>query len=75
MVPCQTQPNSDDCGLFASAFAIDWALGHDIEDITYKVPRMRQHLIECLEMGCIQRFPQLHNIKSGRYEKSRSVDV
>ena len=45
--------NSDDCGLFASAFPLDWALGHPIEDITYKVPRMCQHLIECLEVGCI----------------------
>lgn len=75
LIPCQTQPNSDDCGLFASAFAMEWALGNTIEGITYAVPRMRQHLLECLEMGSIQGFPRLHTNKKGRNEQSRTVYV
>ena len=57
VVPIEKQPNGSDCGVCASAFAFEWALGSTSMDREYNGPSMRQHLCECLESGKVVAFP------------------
>ena len=54
----QRQPNGRDCGIFAIAVATELANGRDPSFCYWDVARMRPHLIESLEGGRIEPFPQ-----------------
>lgn len=54
----QRQPNSFDCGVFAIATATELALGKDPRLCYWDTTRMRIHLIQCLEQGKMESFPQ-----------------
>ena len=54
----QRQPNGSDCGVFALAFATELAHGCNPVFCRYSVPKMREHLLTCLESGKMQPFPQ-----------------
>ena len=56
VVPVQKQIKGSDCGVYASAFAFEWALGSTSMDRKYNDPSMRQHLCECLESGQVVAF-------------------
>ena len=43
----QKQRGSDDCGVFAIAFALHAALGHCLEEIKFDQATMRDHLLKC----------------------------
>ncbi len=51
------QPNSYDCGVFAIAFATEIAHGYNPIWAQFDVGQMRNHLLDCLEKGCLSRFP------------------
>ena len=53
----QYQKGSQDCGLFAIAFACEICFGKDPSSVTFVQSTMRQHLIEGLEQGNILPFP------------------
>ena len=55
--PFQKQPNGDDCGLFAIASAVCLAEGQDPSEVNWDVHQMRTHLLECLQKGCLEKFP------------------
>lgn len=58
MLQCQHQTGSTDCGLFAIAWAVEFANGNKPENVTFDQKKMRAHLIQCIDNGKILRFPQ-----------------
>jgi len=60
-LPCSQQPNSNDCGLYAAAFAFEIATDECYDLMrNYDTSQMRQHLEECLTMGLLIPFPASH---------------
>ena len=54
------QTNTNDCGVFALAYATELALGAaDPAMCDWVVEKMRQHLLLCLERGRMEPFPML----------------
>ena len=53
----QRQSGSNDCGVFAIAFALHAALGQCIGELTFDQSKMRKHLLECFEAGILTPFP------------------
>ena len=66
----QKQLGSSDCGLFATAFAIDLAEGNDPRSLYFSQTEMRNHLFHCFKKGGLECFPQ-NKIFSGQ---RRQVD-
>ena len=56
-VNVQYHKGSQDCGLFAIAFACEICFGKDPSSVTFVQSTMRQHVIEGLEQGNILPFP------------------
>ena len=56
-VPIQQQTNGSNCGIFAIAFATCLALGTNPIHVTFDIPRMRPHLLDCFKEGKITMFP------------------
>lgn len=56
-MPVQQQTNGSDCGVFAVAFATCLVYGQNPCNVTFDVPKMRPHLIQCLKRGCMNLFP------------------
>lgn len=58
----QQQPNYNDCGVFAIAFATSLVCGSDPASTTYDHPLMRNHLIKMLKNLIIEHFPVVDNL-------------
>ena len=58
----QVQPNSNDCGLFAIAFAITISSGQAPENLLFEVEHMRSHLISCFEKKEMKPFPLIEEV-------------
>ena len=56
-VPVQQQLNGSDCGVFAIAFATCLVYGIKPEGVTFDIPKMRPHLLHCLNAHLITPFP------------------
>lgn len=55
----QKQPNGNDCGLFAIAFAVSLVYNYiKPEKVKYNQNLMRSHLIKIFECNVIEHFPQ-----------------
>jgi len=54
----QHQPNYNDCGVFAIAFATSLLFNIKPDKVKYEHKLMRPHLIQMLETNIIQHFPQ-----------------
>ena len=63
----QYQKGSQDCGLFAIAFACEICFGKDPSSVKFVQSTMRQHFIEGLEQGNILPFHQLCDDKDHRW--------
>ena len=53
------QPNANDCGIHAVAYATELAYGADPVVCSWDMPNMRQHLIHCFESGVLTQFPKI----------------
>ena len=53
----QRQNGTQDCGLFAIAFAMSIACGEDPSKRTYNQDLMREHLVDCFSKKVVQLFP------------------
>ena len=51
MVPVHQQEGSEDCGVFAIAYAVELAFGGDPRAVIYRQESMRSHLESCLCEG------------------------
>ena len=58
LMPVQHQTNSNDCGLFAFAFATDLAGGIDPAERYYDEKDLRNHLLQCFRNNEINQCPQ-----------------
>ena len=56
-LPVQQQKNGSDCGVFAIAFATCIVYGIKPEEVSFDIPKMRPHLVECLRSNTIVPFP------------------
>jgi hypothetical protein len=65
-VPCDPQPNGSDCGVYAAAFAAEWASGSLACDVGFDHSQMRLHLVKCLEKGVLDVFPKSGVKRRGR---------
>ena len=54
----QQQPNGNDCGVFAIAFAVSLLFGLKPNTIRYEHSLMRNHLLRIFETNIIEHFPQ-----------------
>ena len=54
----QRQAGSNDCGLFAIAFALHAALGDNLNEAVFDQSQLRPHLVDCLTKGKLTSFPQ-----------------
>ena len=78
IVDVMRQQNSYDCGLHAVAAATDIVFAKDPVKSRWDFPRMRPHLLQCLEEGKISPFPVIAErpIRFGRRIKlGREIDV
>ena len=71
------QSGSNDCGLFAIAFATALALGVKPELFLFDQSKMRRHLQQCLERGKMQMFPVIkkRRTKTSSVKKTQAVPV
>jgi len=58
----QSQPNGNDCGVFAIAFAVSLLFDLQPNRIIYDHNLMRQHLAEMFQSKKIEHFPQITGI-------------
>jgi hypothetical protein len=56
--PMQQQANSDDCGLFAIAAAMDLCMGINPSGVQYDERQLRTHFAKCLESEQLLTFPR-----------------
>ena len=55
----QKQTGSQDCGLFAIAYATALLNGIDVSNITFAQSKMREHLLSCFVNNSVTPFPVL----------------
>ena len=62
-VPVATpQTNSNDCGVLALAYAVDWALGYNPAIVEYDYGSLRHHLLTILRDRILVPFPRVMEI-------------
>ena len=71
ILPIQQQKNSIDRGIFAIAHAIEILHGENVENSSFDVTLMRDHLLVCLQLQKFSPFPK--TIK--RVYRCRSVSL
>ena len=71
----QRQCGSNDCGVFAIAFALHAALGHCVGDITFDQSKMRNHLLQCFKTRKLTPFPTVDKKARKRAESYFEVKV
>ena len=71
LMPVQHQTNGNDCGLFALAFATDFAEGIDPSERYYDEKDLRNHLLQCFRNNEINQFP--HKDISAKSKPSKIV--
>ncbi|KAL5502451.1 hypothetical protein EMCRGX_G009227 [Ephydatia muelleri] len=70
----QKQRGSDDCGVFAIAFALHAALGHCKEEIEFDQATMRDHLLKCYTTRNFTPFPT-KKVKRAHHTLIMNIDV
>ena len=53
----QQQSGTLDCGLFAIAFAVEICRGNNPREVEFVQAKMRDHLLNCLELKTFEIFP------------------
>jgi len=74
VVPVQQQPNGVDCGVFSIAFAYQIATTKSmLEEITFCIPKMRTHMLQCLKSNKISPFPLSKN--TCKFSHPKEIDI
>jgi hypothetical protein len=71
----QQQKGGTDCGVFAIAFAVLFALGDDVSTVQFDQPRMRQHLVKCFQQEKMIRFPQSTEVTARHPHRRRGTVI
>jgi len=69
----QRQLNGRDCGVFAAAFMLSLAHGHNPEEVRYDISRMRPHLAQILALNQFNEFPELSRTRVSGGRKTITV--
>ena len=70
----QMQSSSNDCGIFAIAFATALANGEHPGAYQFDQPKMRKHLIDCLEAQFTSTFP-VKRTRADKYKVLSTFDA
>ena len=71
----QQSPGSNNCGLFAIAFATSLAFGQDPTNVTYNEQSLRTHLLHCIDNNSMTPFPAAGSRRPPRKCKQMTVKV
>jgi len=74
----QSQPNGNDCGVFAIAFAVSLLFNLQPNKIIYDHNLMHQHLAEMFQSNRTEHFPQVIGINSEQINytfSENSIDI
>ena len=71
----QMQCGSTDCGIFAIAFATALANGEQPGGFHFEQPRMRKHLMHCLEAQYLSAFPVTRRRRAAKVKLSSTIHV
>ena len=75
ILPCDSQPNGNDCGVYAAAFCFQWATGNDVSaEVVFTNTLMRDHLNNCLQKNELSAFPSAVVRRRGR-KKQTTVKI
>jgi len=64
LINAQRQRGNTDCDVFACAYMERLARSQSVVDVTFDVPKLRCHLVECLHTQAVTPFPTV-TVKSG----------
>ena len=56
-VSCHKQTGSNDCGVFAIAYAVSVLHGISPDSVIFDQSKMRAHLVQCFQEGELKQFP------------------
>ena len=62
------QPNANDCGFYALAFAVSLAFCKEPFYLHYDNTTMRSHLLKCLQNGGLTDFPSTPEQRKSFYK-------
>lgn len=74
-VECAKQGNGNDCGVYAAAFAFEWALSQGDLAVDFETSQMRPHLRRCLDKEEIVPFPRKMRTRGRKYKHLPLVKV
>ena len=74
-VEVQWQNGSDDCGVYAIAFAVALSLGKDPGTLTFAESDIRKHLFNMLNNKKLQLLPVIKNRKGVRVTQGEPIQV
>ena len=73
LVSIQQQQGGSDCGIFAAAVCVKLAKGGDPSRVRWRQNRMRKHLKDCFETGCIIPFPNIPAIHRSKVQTTSII--
>ena len=71
----QWQIGGSDCGIFAIAFATALCNGHEPASIVFDQPRLRKHLMACLDNNTLTPFPERSRKRITKVAKKEKLPV
>lgn len=76
-VMCAQQAHGSDCGVFAAAFLYEWATTsvRTYLHVRFDIPKMREHLRQCLEMDEVVAFPKLRGSRATCRSTTKLLNV
>lgn len=74
-IDVQQQKNSNDCGLFALAFATALCSGQEPRELHFDAGAMREHLLQCINADNMEPFPCVSMLKKKRKCRKDIIEV
>ena len=69
------QPNTNDCGVYAIAFAVSLAFGKEPAHLHYDNSKMRTHLLNCIKSGILTEFPSKPESRKNLYIQAHTIPL
>ena len=69
------QPNTNNCGVYAIAFAVSLAFGKEPAYLHFDNSKMRSHLLNCLQSGVLTEFPCKPEQRKSLYVQAHTVPL
>ena len=69
------QPNTNDSGVYAIAFAVSLAFGKESAHLYYDNSKMRTHLLNCIESGILTEFPSKPESRKNLFIQAHTIPL